>query len=358
MGVNEHVLRRIVDEFLMLVHESGRYHSDRSVREVFEEAARHLLALRRRLALIADRYLVAVVGLTNVGKSTLLNALLGAGLAPRRNRPCTAAPIEFRFGEAFHVAATYACSLQRRAWNCDTIEAVHHRLQQLTDDPAEAVAQRVQRIEVEAPLPLLANGLVIADTPGFGAAQPGDHAGAHEASLMQYLRENVCQVFWVVLADQGIGQREMSFHDRFLSEVCDDVVVTGCDEWDTRDKQRFRKRFSVAFGSRMPRFHFVSGLQGLRARQTDDESALAAAGIPLLEERIRELSHCQGRLSASIETIVQLACDLHFWLSHYRDARRRPLANWWRPDSWSRWTACFPQSHIKRRVAQGLETGK
>jgi GTP-binding protein EngB required for normal cell division len=356
--VNEAVLRRIVDELLMLVHESAGFHSEKKVRGVFEEAARHLVALRRRVALIGQRYVVAVVGLTNVGKSTLLNALMGVPLTPRRNRPCTSAPIEFSYGESLHIAVHYEQSIQRGVWNCPTAEAAYERLERLTDEPAEAGGRDISRIVVEAPLPLLANGLVLADTPGFGAAQAGNAAGQHEATLMRYLKEDVSQVFWVVLAEQGIGQREMSFHDRFFSEVCDDVVVTGCDDWDTRDKQRFRQRFSVSFGSRMPRFHFVSGLLGMRARQAADESALDAAGIPLLEDRIRELSGGAGRLTAVVESAVQLACDLHYWLAHYRDMRHRKLTNWWRPDSWSRWSACYPESRIKRRITRGLEAGE
>ena len=77
----------------------------------------------------------------------------------------------------------------------------------------------------------------------------------------------------MVLADEGIGEREMSFCDAFFAEVCDDVVVTGSEDWEPHDRDRFRRRYADSFGARMPRFHFVSGLKGGEARRTHDAQA-------------------------------------------------------------------------------------
>lgn len=346
----QHELSVIVDEMLMLIRESADFHSDEDVKGVFMEACRAVATLRRRLAIICNRYVVGVVGLTNVGKSTLLNALLGAELAPRRNGPCTAAPIEFAYGEALRVTVYHQRGLTRPTWQCDNAQAVHERLAAVADDAGDAASREIRKVVVEAPIALLANGLVICDTPGFGAAQSAEAAGSHEASLKKYLQEDVSQVFWVVLAEQGIGKREMSFHNTFFGEVCDDIVVTGCDDWDTNDRERFRRRFASTFHSHMPQFHFVSGLQGVRARQAADPMGLEAAGIPLLESRIRELDDYRGRLAAIEAALLQLADDLRCWLTDYRDVRRSPLKSWWRPDSWSRWSACLPGNQTKVRL--------
>ena len=350
-------LAKIVDELLMLVRESADFQADDDVRSVLLEASRAIVTVRRRLAIVSHRYVVAVVGLTNVGKSTLLNALFGAELAPRRNGPCTAAPIEFAYGDSLRVTV-YQRSLTRPTWRCTDVEAVHDRLAAVADDASDLASREIRKVVVESPIPLLTNGLVIADTPGFGAAQSAGAAGSHEAALKKYLQNDVSQVFWVVLAEQGIGKREKSFHDAFFGEVCDDIVVTGCDDWEAHDKERFRRRFADAFQSRMPRFHFVSGLQGMRARQASDSAGLEAAGITLLETRIRELSDCAGRITAIQDALLQLATDLRCWLSDYRDARRGRLKSWWRPDSWSRWSACMPESAIKRRLTTLLESNQ
>lgn len=347
-------LSKIVDELLMLVRESAEYQRSEEVRTVLMQASRAIAMIRRRLAIVSDRYVVAIVGLSNVGKSTLLNALLGVELAPRRNGPCTAAAIEFEYGATLQVTVHRHRSLTRSTWPCSSAEEIHQRLAEVADHSGDRVHREIRKVVVEVPIPLLTNGLVIADTPGFGAAQSGEAAGSHEAALKTYLRDDVCQAFWVVLAEQGIGKTEMSFHDTYFGEVCDDIVVTGCDDWEVLEKERFRRRFADAFHSRMLRFHFASGLQGLHARQAGDAVGVEAAGITHLEARIRELSDSGGRLVAIQEALGQIAADLQCWLNDYRDSRRERLKVWWRPDSWSRWIACMPDNPTKGRLSAQL----
>ncbi len=352
---DSHDLTRIVDSLLMLVHEASEYQAEPEVRAILKEAVRALVGARRRLAVAADRYIVAVVGLTNVGKSTLLNALLGLELAPRRNGPCTAAPIEFTFGNELCVTVCYRGSLSRPSWRCEDVEAVHEKLTSLAADTAGRTSLALQQISVKAPVPLLGNGLVIADTPGFGAAQLGEDAGSHESALKSYLQNEISQVFWVVLAEQGIGKREKNFCDEFFADVCDDVIVTGAEDWEANDRQRFRQRYADAFGNRMPRFHFVSGLKGAEARRAKDAEALEAAGIPMLESRIRELADPAGRLAAVQNSLHQLAEDLTFWLARFRDRQRQPLRVWWRPDSWARWRATLSNHPLHKRLTEQLQ---
>ena len=146
----------------------------------------------------------------------------------------------------------------------------------------------------------------------------------------------------------------MSFCDAFFAEVCDDVVVTGSEDWEPHDRDRFRRRYADWFGARMPRFHFVSGLKGGEARRTHDAQALEAAGIPMLEARIRELTDSVGRMKSLEVGLVQLAEDLRYWLEQFRDSQQRRLSAWWRPDSWSRWRACVPESPLKQQLMAQL----
>jgi GTP-binding protein EngB required for normal cell division len=353
-------LSTLVDELLMLLSESAEFHREAEVKAVFREAIGIAIVVRRRLELSRERFVVGIVGQTNVGKSTLMEALLGKEIVPRRNGPCTAAPVEFSWASEFRIQAEYIPSFQRRSWNGMDASEIRQLLGQLVDESQnETIGQAdwPSRVRVQLPLPLLETGLVIADTPGFGAAQVDiQRAGTHDEVLQTYLQNEVSQVFWVVLGEQGILKRERDFYEQFLSQICDDLVVTGCDDWSQQDQQRFRSRFSSQLGFRVPRFHFVSGLQGTLARSNQDAQQLEAAGIAQLENRIRSLADPQCRQQVLKDSLLQLAENLGEWLFNFRDVRRRTLDLWWRPDSWLRWldlrdqtlTAALNQSLTQR----------
>jgi GTP-binding protein EngB required for normal cell division len=347
-------LYRAVDEFYLLLAESAEFQTHGEVRRILEIAARTLQSIRTRLQRSRKRYVVAVVGLTNVGKSTLLNALLGEDLAPRRNGPCTSAPVEFLFGPTLSLTVHYRDRLERLVTKPASLEELHAALTRLADEGQPQRGSTVNRVAIELPCPLLAGDLVIADTPGFGAAQLGDSAGAHELAVKEYLQKEVSQVFWVVLADQGIGQREISFHNEWFSQICDDLLVTGSEDWSQEDRVRYRRRFSSRFSERAPRFHFVSGLQGVQARQSQDTQQLEAAGIPLLQQRIRELSSLEGRRAELQLRLDQLAEDVRSWLSEFEDERGRRLTVWWRPDSWDRFRDAARTDSLTRSIAAKL----
>jgi GTP-binding protein EngB required for normal cell division len=348
-------LRLVVDELLMLCKETADFQQDPEVRAILKEAMQALAATRHRLNVSAHRYVVAAVGLTNVGKSTLLNALLGDDLAPRRNGPCTAAPIEFVFGDALRVTVYYRQELRRPTWLCQTNQAVHERLSALADDAGAEVSRSIRKVLVEVPMPLLKSGLVLADTPGFGAAQVGQADGSHDMAVKQYLLDDVSQVFWIVLAEQGIGKREKVFYDKFFADVCDDVVVTGSEDWSAMDRDRFRRHFSDCFQRRMPVFHFASGIKGLEARQANSQKGLEAAGIVALETRIRELADTGGRMAALQDSLCQLLVDLRFWLSEFDRSHAKQGAAWWRPDSWSRWQDLAETNAFAQQLTALLE---
>lgn len=339
----------------MLIQETAEFHkvNNPGIAEALSEPLATLRILKRRIMLAEERFVLALVGWTNVGKSTLLNALLGYDLAPRRNGPCTAVPIEFesiKSEKPFSFKTHRYHSIKVPTHNCSSPDELRTKLDALANDAGAQSGSAIRKIVVQVPADILSERLVIADTPGFGAAQLGGAAGTHDETLRKYIVEAAAQVLWVVLAEQGIGESELTFFNDFLCNNCEDIVVTGSDGWPAEDRQRFQSRYEHAFKGRPPAFHFVSGLEGWHARQAGDDQALDAAGIKLLDRRLRSVAGLDYE-----GTVLALARDASDYLTGFRDDRRRPLRERWRPDSFGRWASNVPVTNpLKAPVSQIL----
>ena len=331
----------LIDGLLLLISESERFQvatadpssACQSIRAVLAEFRTSVNSIRKRVVAASQRYVVAFAGAGNVGKSTLLNRILGTELAPRRNGPCTACPVEFRYGEHYTVAVDYLQSIRKPNYACATVDDVQQCLVALADSDGGKSSDSIRRVSVSAPLALLRNnGLVIADTPGFGAAQTDGAEGSHQEALTRYLERDVAQVLWVVLAEQGLTKREIDFHRKFFSSFCHDIIVTGSEDYTDDDKLRFRKRFSPLFESIPPEFHFVSGKTGI--------------GVDELSQRIASID---GRLTSAEAKLVSVAADLRAWLVQHREANPYQRFQLWNPAAWAQWARQF-QSHAIRSV--------
>jgi GTP-binding protein EngB required for normal cell division len=317
---NEDDLCKLADEFVVFLQESAQYvQQDETVRSMLQVAQRAALALRQRLHRTRRRYVVAFIGLTNVGKSTLLNTLFGLQIAPKQNGPCTAVPIEFTAGENWSLTVEYREHFAKPSIPVANCDELHRELNQLANDAGDEASRDLRKLVVTLPHPLLVNGLTISDTPGFGAAQHGEAGGSHEQALRHYIQQDVSRVFWVALAEQGIGSREQNFYRELLAGLCDDIVVTGCEEWNERECGRFTQRFARYFRPRPPVFHFVSGL---------DET-----GIPELRSRLQSIATPDGRCAGVLKVMRELAEDLGAWLRENHRNPRSSVIDLLRPDS-------------------------
>ncbi|HMO83413.1 MAG TPA: dynamin family protein [Lacipirellulaceae bacterium] len=347
---------QLVDELMLLLQETADFHRPRNeaIARALDDVVQAIVRVHSRLRQFEGRYVVAFVGAANVGKSTLLNAVLGCEAAPSRNGPCTAAPIEFEFGEQIAITVHRRHCISRTFYRCANVEEIHGRLAKLVDDYSAQASQAISKVSVSLPSDVLRNKLVLADTPGFGAAQPGEADGSHERAVREYLQLSARQVFAVVLAEQGIGCREGHFFQQ-LDNVCDDIIVTGSEDWLIDEQRRFKQRFRIEIGGQMPRMHFVSGLHGIRARTRGDAAMLESAGITRLEHHIRSLARPHGRLESLTGRILQIAEDVGEWLANRRDERNQPLSTRWRRDSWSRWLGASPDCAFKRHLTARLQ---
>ena len=198
-----------------------------------------LAATKRRLADPAVHIVVA--GEFKQGKSSLVNALLGANVCPVDDDVATAVPTYVRYGQQpraelllaggtpgeQHAAGTpgeqpsggapgepagaLAGEPRRQEIPLDQVRryAVENR------DPAPA--ERVIGVEVQLPRTMLANGMVVVDTPGVGGL-----GSAHAAASLGAV--SLAQaVLFVTDASQELTRTELDFLRR-ARELCDTVV--------------------------------------------------------------------------------------------------------------------------------------
>jgi predicted GTPase len=127
------------------------------------EIAQELAALGDRRA--AGQVYVACVGQFKRGKSTLINALLGESLLPTGVAPVTSAIAVIRDGEtrAVHV------HFHDRAPETIAIDAI---AAYATEAQNPGNVKRVSVIDLVEPNRVLADGLVLVDTPGVGSSSP------------------------------------------------------------------------------------------------------------------------------------------------------------------------------------------
>ena len=188
-----------------------------------EDLAARVAATRQRLEDPAFR--VLVVGEFKQGKSSLVNALLDADVCPVDDDIATSAPTAVRYAEQPRAQVLYAPkdgdpdAKQER--EDIPLDRVREFVTEATNPENE---RRVQWLEVGVPNRLLADGLVLVDTPGVGGL--GSVHGAITAAALPMADG----VLFLSDASQEFSEPEMTFLKQALS-MCPNVacVLTKTD---------------------------------------------------------------------------------------------------------------------------------
>lgn len=149
----------------------------------------HLVGEVARAAANLDQpLLVTVMGEFSSGKSSFVNAFIGADVAPTGITPTTATINVVRYGRerGGRIVTSDGTTLEL-AW-----DALMTHLRALTPDAARAI----DRVEILVPLPQLEK-INIVDTPGLNSIQP-----EHEATARAFIGR-ADAVVWVFTAAQG-----------------------------------------------------------------------------------------------------------------------------------------------------------
>jgi GTPase SAR1 family protein/uncharacterized membrane protein len=271
------------------------------VRKVFDElneperAGAQGDAMRR---LVENRFKIVMLGEMKLGKSTLINALLGEKLVPSQfGLACTAIPISIRWGDQ-RLARCFRPSTDQpdeidivrdaaKFWQAVTIPPADRRVGP-ADDESAFNTHPFTHAEVEAPLKLLEQG-----------AELQDAAGTHEnvdrtRATWGEIDQSGAVIVLFSCAQVGKESDRQTLRAVSLKGLDPRVVFVVWNYYDMcrkdTDASELVRREAHAMAARLgvPHDHicFVSASEGLEAKLKGDSELLDASGLPALERSL------------------------------------------------------------------------
>ena len=259
------------------------------------------------------RFYVACIGQFKRGKSTLINALVGAPVLPVGFIPVTAVPTVIRYGEREKARVRGRDASWREIAVSDLGEYVS---EEYNPENAKGIAG----VEVFVPSPMLASGMCFVDTPGLGSVFTGNTA-ATESFI-----PHIDAALVVIGADPPLSGEELTLVEAVGRNVEDLILVINKADRTTDEeraaaadftRQLLEKRLQRPAG---PVFE-VSAAERLENRGPDrDWGKLLAALGQLVEGSGRHLIR-----TACERGIERLSEQLLAIINAEREALEQPL---------------------------------
>jgi GTP-binding protein EngB required for normal cell division len=230
------------------------------------------------------RLQIAVLGQFKRGKSSLINALLGAPVLPIAVVPLTAVPIFISWGQKSFARVTFSTGRSRERCESSEPKEVQEFLGQFVAEERNPHNRLcVERVDLAYPSAFLSNGIVLIDTPGVGSS----HLHNTETAL-RILPECDAAIF-VVSADPPITATEIDYLKQIKSKAARIVfIVNKMDYLDTAEQ-----KLAIEFLRKVLSDHTlirqsdeivgISAREGLAAKLRNDPDALWRSGIQRVE---------------------------------------------------------------------------
>jgi len=201
-----------------------------------------------------NRLQLAVLGQFKRGKSTFINALLGASLLPTGVVPLTAVPVYISWRSAGLVRVCFSDGRVNQEFAAERPDAIRDFLYGFVAEEANSENHLgVERVDLLYPAPILAAGAVLIDTPGVGSTFRQNTEAAVRA-----LPE--CDaVLFILSSDPPITEAELGYLRRFQSKAGKILfVLNKADYLQSEDQGQV-----VAFLRQVLK-KTISGLPGMR----------------------------------------------------------------------------------------------
>lgn len=256
------------------------------------------LASRLRVALDGlgrSHATVLFVGEFKAGKSSLVNAVIGADACPVDDDVATAVLTVLR-----HHAEPAAAVVSMRA-GAQHVErvAIEQATAAIVAAPLDG-DERVVRVDIGLPSPLLARGLVVADTPGAGGL------GGPQGAVTMSATARADAVVFVTASRQELTDTELAYL-RQVRALCDDVVIVET-KTDLHPSWRRVVQLDAAHAARAGVDAPVLGVSAVLAGVAGDES-----GVPVLVDWLARdvaTAHRERRAMRAVDTLSDTVAQL------------------------------------------------
>jgi len=247
---------------------------------------------------------IAVVGEVNRGKSTFLNALMGAKLFPSRASVCTAGVTILDYGDEPRAEIIY---------NNGKIKQFDLPLENPADTLVDIVSRKnanvqdIKMVRIWYPNKFTGNGLVLVDTPGVN-----DPDTWREDITYEYL-SGADAIIMLLDPMQPLSESEIEFleHKILGKSIANLIfVVNKIDDVSVADRTVALGRIENILKKYVPNptIYPVESKPALKAKRTHDEQALNISGFPEFESGLLEFL-AKGRGGLLLKSKIQKGLD-------------------------------------------------
>lgn len=221
---------------------------------------------------------LAVLGQMKRGKSSFINALLGAEVLPTGVLPVTAVITEIRYGLAPQATIIYATGGLKESVSLDTLA------EYITEAGNPGNTKQVASVDISYPASFLQSGIVLIDTPGIGSTH------AHNTQTTESYLEEVDAGIVVLSVDPPITEAESMFLRRLKSDIPKLLFILNKTDIASADEigkiTEFLRNELNRLQIESPEIFPLSARQALRDKR-EATTNLGTAGLDAFEERLR-----------------------------------------------------------------------